>query len=97
MELGRYIGIPYGEARRLRYLSLACKLSVSLGEVDIHLLTKALKIEAEKINDRLKNHVRNNGVLRSLMVAHNYIAYCKWLGLIAQNGHLVSPNGWTAI
>jgi len=88
-------GVPYGEARRLRYFTLICQELVTSGSVDIDFLIEKTLIQAKKLNPKLKLYKRNTGIMRTRAVTRNYIRFCHWLGFLQLNGRLVVPNGFT--
>lgn len=88
-------GIPYGEARRLRYFTLVCEQLLVSRSVDIGFLTARILPVAKRINPELERHARKTGVMRTRAVARNYIDFCDWLGFLQFDGRLVTPNGLT--
>ena len=89
-------GIPYVEARRIRYLTLICDTLLSRGESDIESFIELLLLKTKKLNANLPSHTRTTGILRSSTVAKGYIEFCKWLGWIDFDGPILLPNGYTA-
>lgn len=89
-------GIPYVEARRIRYLTIICDILLSRGASDIELIIDLLLVKTKKLNENLTVHVRTTGILRSHAVAKGYIEFSKWLGWIDFDGPVLLPNGYTA-
>lgn len=95
MEIAK--GTPYGEARRLRYISLIAKLTSETGSIDADLLAERIKMISDGMRQQLDAHIRRTGRIGTVNVAHNYIEFGRWLGIIDKVGHLVSPNGYTLL
>lgn len=93
MEIAK--GTPYGEARRLRYISLIAKVIAETGSIDVDLLAQRVKSIGDSMQQQLDIHKRKTGRIGSINVAHNYIEFGRWLGIIDKVGHLVSPNSYT--
>jgi hypothetical protein len=97
MELGKRDGTPYGEARRLRYISEICNLLTDTGNIDATLLTERIKSKADDLEQLRTAHIRISGKIGTRNVAHNYIEFSRWLEVINRSGHLASPNGYTLL
>ena len=88
-------GLPYGEARRIRYFVKICEQVLQSPSVNMDfLISKALE-SVESLNFELENYVRKTGIMRSRAVARNYLRFADWLNFILIEGRLVIPNSYT--
>lgn len=86
---------PFGEARRLRYLSFICDSLYKRNETDEFFFIDLCLNNIKKLNVSLKNYIRTTGIMQTHAVMRNYISYCKWLNLLNKESNILYPNSYT--
>lgn len=95
---GRHLeerGLPYGEARRLRYFVTICDEVLRYDAVDLDLLIDRLIVSAKEINPKLIEYVRTTGIMKTKAVARNYLSFADWLNFLNIENRLVIRNSYT--
>ena len=88
-------GVPYGEARRLRYFVLISTELLRSDSVDIDLFIDRFLRTIESTNLELPHYVRDTGIIQSRAVARNYLRFANWLNFIRIENRIVIPNSYT--
>lgn len=90
-------GLPYGEARRLRYFTVICKRLLETPSVNKDYFIDKLLQSLGALNQKLSKYVRKTGVMRTRAVTRNYLSYANWLDFIQIENELVIPNAYTIL
>lgn len=86
---------PFGEARRLGYFLLICRLLLLTGPTDRDAFSESIVKRAEKMKPLLRQYKRTTGILRSIPVCRNYVEFAAWMDFIKIDGRMIVPNGYT--